>query len=62
MLDLEKTLWVGVKFCIVNIEIAQYVQRMLPKHVIMPEIGNTTAGLARPLGTIADNPLKYLND
>ena len=45
MLNLEKTLWVGVKFCVANGEIAQYMQRMLPKHVIAPEIGSTTAGL-----------------
>ena len=62
MLNLDTTLWVGVKFCIVNGAIAQYVQRMLPKHVIAPEIGNTTAGLASPLGTTADSPLEFLND
>ena len=38
MLYLEKTLWIGVKFCIVNGEMAQYMQRILPKHVIAPEI------------------------
>ena len=62
MFNLEKKLYVGVKFCVVNSEMAQYVQRVLPKHVIAPEIGSTTEGLARPLGTTADNPLEYLND
>ena len=38
MLYLENTLWIGVKFCIVNGEMAQYMQRILPKHVIAPEI------------------------
>ena len=34
MLNLEKNLWVGVKFCVVNAEMPQSVQRMLPKHVV----------------------------
>ena len=63
MLKLDKTLWVGVKFCVVNAEMAQSMQRMLPKHVIAAEIGSTTAGLARPLGATADSsPLDFLND
>ena len=57
MLYLENTLWIGVKFCIVNGEMAQYMQRILPKHVIAPEIGSTTAGLVRTLGSTADFPL-----
>ena len=59
---LAKALWVGVKFCIVNGKITHYMQKMLPKHVIMPEIGSTTAKLARQLWTKADSPLEYLND
>ena len=35
---------------------------MVPKHVIAPEIGRKTTGLARLLGTTADNLLEYLND
>ena len=62
MLNLEKILWVGVKFCVVNAEMAQYVQRMLLKHMIAREIGNTTARLARSLGNTVDSPLEYLND
>ena len=58
MLNLEKTLRVGVKLCIANDEIAQYMQRMLPKHIIVPEIGSTTAGLTSPLGTTADSPFR----
>ena len=50
-----------MKFCIANGEIDQYMQRMLAKHVIAPEIGSTTAGLIRPLGTTPDSPLE-LND
>ena len=47
---------------IINGEVAQYMQRMLPKHVIEPEIGSTTAGSIRPLGTTVDSPLEFLND
>ena len=57
ILNLDITFWAGVKFCIANSEIAQYVQRMQPKHVIAAEIGSTTTGLARSLGTTADSPL-----
>ena len=57
MLNLEKALWVRVKFCIANSTIAQYMQRILPKHVIAPEISSTTAGLVRTLGSTADFPL-----
>ena len=46
-----------MKFCVANGEIAQYMQRMLPKHVIAAEIGSTKIGLANPLGTTADNYL-----
>ena len=51
-----------MKFCVVNAEMAQSVQRMLPKHVIAAEIGSITAGLARPLEATADSPLEFLND
>ena len=37
-------MWVRVKFCIANGEIGQYMQRMMPKHVIAPDIGSTTEG------------------
>ena len=60
MLNLDKTLWVEVKFCVVNTEIAHSMQRMLPKHVIAAEIGSTTAGLARLLGATANIPLGFL--
>ena len=53
---------VGVKFWFANSEMAQYMQRMLPNHVIAAEIGSTTAGLARPLGATVDIPLEFLND
>ena len=62
ILNLEKNLWVGVKFCVVLSEMAQSVQRMLPKHVIAAEISSKTAGLARPLGATADSPLEFLDD
>ena len=45
-------------FCVVNGEMAQYMQRMLPKHMIEPEIGVSTVGIARTLGTIVDIPLE----
>ena len=35
---------------------------MMPKHVIAPSIGRTTAGMVIILGTTADSPLKYLNN
>ena len=56
VLNLERTFWVGMKFCVANGEMAHYMQRILPKHVIAVEIGSTTAGLKIPLGTIADSP------
>ena len=62
MLNSEKTLQVGVEFCVANGRIAQYIQRMLPKHVIELEIGSTTAGLTRILGTTAESSLEVLND
>ena len=62
MLNFEKTLLVGVKFCVANGEIAQYVQRMLPKDMIAAEIGSTTEGLAGLLETSADSPLEFLID
>ena len=50
------------KFCVANGVMAQSVHRMTPKHVIALGIGSKTAALARPLGTIADSSLEYLND
>ena len=55
--NLENILWVGVEFCFENGEIAQYIQRMLPKHLIAAEIGSTTVEISRPLETTADSPL-----
>ena len=34
ILNLEKNLWVGVKFCVAYAEMPQSMQRMLPKHVV----------------------------
>ena len=62
ILNLEKIMWVVVKFCVANSEIAQYAHRMMLKHVIVPEIGSTTIRLTRPLGTTADSPLEHLTD
>ena len=53
-------MWVGVKLCVANGEMAQYMHRMMLKHVIAPKIGSRMTGLSRPLGTTAYNPLKYL--
>ena len=61
MLNIEKTLWIGVELCIANSEIAQCLQRMLPKHIIALEIDSTTAGLISPLETTADSPLDFFN-
>ena len=52
-------MWVGVKFYIANAEMAQSMQRMLPKHVIAVEIGSTTAGIARSLGAKEDSSLDF---
>ena len=41
---------------------ALYMNMMIAKHKIAPEIGSTTARLARPLGITADSCLEYLND
>ena len=38
------------------------MHRMMPKHVLAPEIGSTTVGLARLLVTTVDTPLGYLNE
>ena len=62
ILNLEKILWVGINFCIANGEMAWYVQRMLLKHAIAPEIVSTIVGLTKPLGITADSPLQFLND
>ena len=51
-----------MKFSIANSEMAQYVHRVMPKHMIAPEVGSTTAGLARPLETTTDSSLEYLSD
>ena len=61
-MNLEKNFWVGVKFYVVNIEMAQSVQRILPKHVIATEIGSKTAGLARPLEATAESTFEFFND
>ena len=65
VLNLEKTMWVGVEFCVANGEMAQYVHRMMQKYVIAPEIGSKTAGLVIPLHYLmyntSDSPLEYLN-
>ena len=58
ILNLKKTLWVRVKLCVANVEMAQYVHRMMPKDMIAPEIGSIIAGLARQLETTADSPLE----
>ena len=52
---------VGVKFCVENSEIAKYVQRMLPKYIIISEISSTAAELTIPLVTTVDSPLEFLN-
>ena len=65
VLNLEKTMWVGVEFCVANGEMAQYVHRMTPKYVMAPEIGRKTAGLVIPLDYLmyntSESPLEYLN-
>ena len=55
-------MWVGVKFCVASGEMAQQVHIIMPKHVIVPEIGITTIGLAHLFRTTADSPLEYLSD
>ena len=59
MLDLKRTLWVGVKFCIANGKMAQYMHRMMPKHVIAPDIGSIITRLSILLGTMVQSPLEF---